>query len=66
MRLLLAGVGITVIALWLGHESISSTQEYLHADMQQKQEATGKTASPGSRQKRYQPPDQLLQFLENL
>ena len=63
---LLAGVDITVIALWLGHESISSTQEYLHADMQQKQEAIGKTASPGSRQKRYQPPDPLLEFLENL
>ena len=66
MRLLLAGVDITVIALWLGHESIASTQEYLHADMQQKQEAIEKTASPGSRQKRYQPPDPLLGFLENL
>jgi integrase/recombinase XerD len=66
MRLLLAGADITVIALWLGHESISSTQAYLHADMQQKQEAIEKTAPPGSRQKRYQPPDPLLQFLENL
>jgi len=66
MRLLLAGVDITVIALWLGHESLTSTQEYLHANMQQKQEAIEKTAPPGSRQKRYQPPDPLLEFLENL
>jgi site-specific recombinase XerD len=66
MRLLLAGVDITVIALWLGHESLTSTQTYLHADMHQKQEAIEKTAPPGSRQKRYQPPDPLLEFLENL
>jgi integrase len=66
MRLLLAGVDITVIALWLGHESLSSTQAYLHADMHQKQEAIGKTAPPGSKQKRYRPPDKLLEFLENL
>jgi site-specific recombinase XerD len=66
MRLLRAGVDITVIALWLGHESLTSTQAYIHADMQQKQEAIEKTAPPGSRQKRYRPPDQLLEFLENL
>jgi site-specific recombinase XerD len=66
MRLLLAGVDITVIALWLGHESLTSTQAYIHADMHQKQEAIEKTAPPGSRQKRYQPPDPLLEFLENL
>jgi integrase/recombinase XerD len=66
MRLLLAGVDITVIALWLGHESLASTQACLHADMHQKQEAIGKTAPPGTRQKRYQPPGPLLEFLENL
>ena len=66
MRLLRAGVDITVIALWLGHESLTSTQAYIHADMQQKQEAIEKTAPPGTRQKRYQPPDSLLEFLENL
>ena len=66
MRLLRAGVDITVIALWLGHESLTSTQAYIHADMQQKQEAIEKTAPPGSKQKRYQPPDRLLEFLENL
>jgi integrase/recombinase XerD len=66
MRLLLAGVDITVIALWLGHESTSSTQAYLHANMQQKQEAIEKTAPPGSKQARYKPSDPLLEFLENL
>jgi site-specific recombinase XerD len=66
MKLLLAGVDITVIALWLGHESITSTQEYLHANMQQKQEAIEKTAPTGSRQARYKPSDPLLKFLENL
>ena len=62
----LGGFGVLVIALWLGHESLSSTQAYLHADMHQKQEAIGKTAPPGSKQKRYRPPDKLLEFLENL
>jgi site-specific recombinase XerD len=66
MRLLRAGVDITVIALWLGHESLTSTQAYIHADMQQKQEAIEKTAPPGTKQKRYRPPDPLLEFLENL
>lgn len=66
MRLLRAGVDITIIALWLGHFSLTSTQAYIHADMQQKQEAIEKTAPPGTRQKRYQPPDPLLVFLENL
>lgn len=66
MSLLLAGVDITVITLWLGHESLTSTQAYLHADMRQKQEAIEKTAPAGSRQKRYRAPDPLLEFLENL
>jgi integrase/recombinase XerD len=66
MRLLLAGTDITVIALWLGHESITSTQIYLHADMKQKEEAIAKTAPIGSKPGRYKPPDPLLAFLENL
>ena len=49
-----------------GTKSLTTTQVYLHADMHQKQEAIGKTAPPGSKQKRYQPPDPLLEFLENL
>jgi len=66
MRLLLAGTDITVIALWLGHESITSTQAYLHADMKQKEQAIAKTAPVGGKHARYKPPDPLLAFLENL
>ena len=43
MRLLLAGNDITVIALWLGHEQITTTQIYLHADMTHKQQAIDRT-----------------------
>ena len=66
MRLLHAGVDITVIALWLGHESVTTTQIYLHADMELKQRALDRTTPPGSRPGRYQPTDQLLAFLEAL
>ena len=48
MRLLLAGNDITVIALWLGHEQISTTNIYLHADMSHKQRAIERTRPLGS------------------
>jgi integrase/recombinase XerD len=64
--LLLAGNDVTIIAPWLGHEQISTTNIYLHADMTHKQQAIDRakplTAKPG----RYQPPDTLLKFLEDL
>ena len=63
MRLLLAGIDITVIALWLGHEQIATTQIYLHADMTHKQQAIDRTR-PSTPPGRYQPPDTLLAFLE--
>jgi integrase/recombinase XerD len=66
MRLLLAGNDITVIALWLGHEQIATTNIYLHADMSQKQRAIDRTRPANARQGRYQPPDALLAFLESL
>ena len=66
MRLLHAGVDTTVIALWLGHESVATTQIYLHADMALKQRALDRTAPTDSPPGRYQPPDQLLAFLEAL
>jgi site-specific recombinase XerD len=66
MRLLLAGNDITVIALWLGHEQIATTNIYLHADMTQKQRAIDRTRPANARQGRYQPSDTLLAFLENL
>ena len=66
MALLHAGVDITVIALWLGHESVTTTQIYLQADMALKQQALDRTTPPGTTPGRYNPPDQLLAFLEAL
>jgi site-specific recombinase XerD len=66
MALLHAGVDTAVIALWLGHADIRSTQIYLHADMTIKERALAQTTSPSIRPGRYHPPDQLLAFLESL
>jgi site-specific recombinase XerD len=66
MRLLLSGVDITVIALWLGHENIATSQIYLHADMTQKQRAIERTRPPDTKPGRYRPPDPTLAFLEAL
>lgn len=66
MRLLLAGNDITVIALWLGHEQITTTQIYLHADMTHKQQAIDRVRPLAARPGRYRPPDTLLAFLDAL
>lgn len=66
MRLLLSGVDITVIALWLGHENVATSQIYLHADMTQKQRAIERTRPPDTKPGRYRPPDPVLAFLEAL
>lgn len=66
MRLLLAGNDITVIALWLGHEQIATTNIYLHADMSHKQRAIDRTKPLTAKPGRYRPPDTLLAFLEAL
>ena len=66
MRLLHAGVDISVIALWLGHEQLETTQIYLHADLQIKEQALARTTPPDAKPGRYQPPDALLAFLEAL
>ena len=66
MRLLLAGNDITVIALWLGHEQISTTNVYLHADMTHKQQAIDRAKPLNTKPGRYQPSDALLKFLEDL
>jgi site-specific recombinase XerD len=66
MNLLRAGVDSTVIALWLGHESVEATQVYIHADMAIKERALARTTPPGSTPGRYRPPDTLLAFLEAL
>ena len=66
MRLLNAGVDITVIALWLGHESVSTTQVYVHADLALKERALARTAPAGVPQQRYQPSDTVIAFLDAL
>ena len=66
MRLLAVGVDISVIALWLGHEGIETTQIYLHADLAIKERALARTAPAGTIPGRYRPGDSLLAFLENL
>src|SRR5205814_3835502 len=66
MELLQAGVDLATIALWLGHESIESTNVYLHADMALKERALARTAPPSVRAGRYQASDELLAFLDHL
>ena len=66
MRLLHAGVDTTVIALWLGHEQVETTQIYLHADLAIKEQALARTTPTDSKPGRYKPPDPLLAFLEEL
>ena len=66
MRLLHAGVDTSVIALWLGHEHADTTQIYLHADLELKEKALARTTPANTSPGRYQPPDQLLAFLETL
>ena len=66
MSLLHAGVDTAVIALWLGHADIRSTNVYLHADMTIKQRALDLTTPTSTPPGRYQPSDSLLAFLEAL
>jgi site-specific recombinase XerD len=66
MELLQAGVDRSVIALWLGHESIETTQIYLDADLALKEEALKKTAPLEATRLRFRPDDQLLAFLKGL
>ena len=66
MSLLHAGVDSTVIALWLGHADVRSTQPYIHADMTIKQRALARVAPSSVKPDRYTPGDQLLAYLQSL
>ena len=66
MELLQAGVDRSVIALWLGHESVETTQIYLDANLALKQEALAKTTPAHSKLGRYHADDQLMSFLTAL
>jgi site-specific recombinase XerD len=66
MDLLQAGVDRSVIALWLGHESVETTQIYLEATLAMKEQALAKTTSPRGQPSRYRSRDPLLGFLNSL
>jgi site-specific recombinase XerD len=66
MQLLHAGIDTSVIALWLGHEKVDTTQIYLHADLEIKQRALERTNQRDTRPGRYRAPDNLLAFLDAL
>ena len=66
MHLLQAGVDLTVIALWLGHESPTTTHAYVEADLAMKERALATIGPPETSHARYRPNDALLNFLESL
>lgn len=66
MHLLQSGIDISVIALWLGHESPSTTHHYLQADLAMKKRVLEKLAPPHTRNILFKPGDELLRFLESL
>jgi site-specific recombinase XerD len=66
MGLLQAGVDRAVIALWLGHESVETTQIYLEANLAMKEEILAKTTPLNGKPGRYRPGDELLAFLNGL
>jgi site-specific recombinase XerD len=66
MHMLQAGVDITVIALWLGHESPATTHRYVEADLAMKERALKALQAPSRSPLRYQPKDSVLKFLQSL
>jgi integrase len=66
MHLLQSGVDISVIALWLGHESPTTTHHYVEADLAMKDRALARLQDPKAKLRRYRAPDSLLEFLKGL
>ena len=66
MHLLQSGVPFNVIALWLGHESTTTTHRYVEADLAMKEKALGRLEAPDTKMGRYKAPDSLLRFLQTL
>lgn len=66
MHMLQGGTDIAVISLWLGHESIETTMQYVEADLKLKERALKAVAAPGTQRLAYKPCDPLLHFLESL
>jgi hypothetical protein len=59
-------VAFSVIALWLGHESMTTTRRCVEADLAMKKAALARVQEPWMESARYQPPDALMQFLQDL
>lgn len=66
MHLLQAGVDITALALWLGHESPFTTHQYIEADLERKKKTPNRLKEPKSQPIMFKPGDSLLAFLETL
>ncbi len=66
MEMLQAGVDRALIAIWLGHESVETTQIYLHADLTMKEQILQRTQPTNAKLRRFQPTDRLLRFLRDL
>lgn len=66
MHLLQSGVDITVIALWLGHESPITTHHYVEADLAMKERALARLQEPDASSRRFRAPDSLVEFLKAL
>jgi integrase/recombinase XerD len=66
MELLQAGVDRSIIALWLGHESVETTQIYLNANLALKEEILAKIDPVNGKPGRYRPTDRVLSFLSSL
>jgi site-specific recombinase XerD len=67
MHLLQSGVAFSVIALWLGHESTTTTHRYVEADLAMKEKALARLQEPETTISRYNPTDDaLMQFLQEL
>jgi site-specific recombinase XerD len=66
MHLLQSGVAFSVIALWLGHESATTTHRYVEADLAMKDKALARLQPPDTKMRRFSPPDALMQFLQAL
>jgi len=66
MHLLQSGVPFNVIALWLGHESTTTTHRYVEANLAMKEKALARLEAPDTKMRRYRAPDSLMRFLQTL
>jgi site-specific recombinase XerD len=66
MHMLQAGVPFNVIALWLGHEKMTTTHRYVEADLAMKERALARLEEPNTKMRRYKAPDSLMRFLQTL